>query len=327
MNRRSVTAGLLGALALASAVVPPQAAAAACQYVRQDLPLPAGVTTAVTKGSSTNNSRIVGEYWQNAGRGAIWTNSALRVMAPPASTFDSVRPNSVNNTGVVGGTQEIFRGGKYTHRAFRYENSAYQLLAVEPGEQSAGYAINDGGDVLGIVWQEATPADRTVVMWPRTGPRKSFGLGEAVGIDAQRRILMSAPSPGQAGWIVDGNTGLKTTLPGARTPMVLDNDRVLHFEFGPANTRIVELNLAGTRLATYEGGVNLFGRNNSGTVFGTYGIPQPSLWRPSGRSDAVLDKTFDSRYYADVTDAATLIGTYREADDTTRPARWVWTCS
>ncbi|MGJ3587610.1 hypothetical protein ACR9EG_13595, partial [Lactococcus lactis] len=77
-----------------------------------------------------------------------------------ASTFDSVRPNSVNNTGVVGGTQEIFRGGKYTHRAFRYENSAYQLLAVEPGEQSAGYAINDGGDVLGIVWQEATPADR-----------------------------------------------------------------------------------------------------------------------------------------------------------------------
>ncbi|GLY47502.1 hypothetical protein [Lentzea sp. NBRC 102530] len=325
MKRRSAIAGLLGALVLASAVATPQAAAAACRYVRQDLPLPAGVTSAETRGSSTDNSRIVGSY---ANRGLVWTNSALRVMAPPASPSGTVRPSAVTNTGVVAGTQEIpLGGGGYDSRAFRYENNAYQLLAVEPGEQSAGHAINDGGDVLGVVWQTATPATRTVVMWPRTGPRRSFGAGEAVGIDAQRRILMSAPSPGQAGWIVDGNTGVKTTLPDARTPMVLDNGRVLHFEFGPAGTRIVELGLTGTRLATHDGGVNVFGRNNSGTVFGTYGIPQPSLWRPSGRTDALLDKTFDPRFHADVTDAATLIGTYREADDSTHPARWVWICS
>ncbi|MDT7785925.1 MAG: hypothetical protein QOF58_4344 [Pseudonocardiales bacterium] len=326
MKRRTAT--VLGVLVLASAVAAPQASAAACQYVRQDLPVPAGATYPHTTGSSTNNSRIVGAYWQNGSRGAVWTNSALRVMAPPASGDDTVHPSAVNNTGVVAGHQEIYRGGPDLHRAFRYENNAYEFLAVEAGEHSEGVAINDGGDVLGLVWQEATPGTRTVVMWPRTGPRKTFGPGQAIGINAQRKIVMVDPQASDmSGWIVDGNTGAKTKLPGARTPMVFDNDRILNFEFGPTNTQLAEWDLTGTRVATYEGGVNPYGRNGSGTVFGTFGTTTPSLWRKTGRSDVVADKVPDQAYYADVTDAATLIGTYRDADDSSHPARWVWTCS
>ncbi|RDI24575.1 hypothetical protein [Lentzea flaviverrucosa] len=325
---RSLTAGVLGALVLASAVVTPQAVAAACQYTRQDLPVPAGGTYPHTKGSSTNNSRIVGAYWQNGSRGAVWTNSALRLMAPPASIQDSVHPSGVNNTGVVTGHQEIYRGGPDLHRAFRYENNAYEFLPAEPGEHSEGVAINDGGDVLGLVWQEATPAQRTVVMWPRTGPRKSFGAGQAIGVNAQRKIVMVDPQgPDMSGWIIDGDTGAKTKLPGARTPMVFDNDRALHFEFTATGTQLVEWDLGGARVATYEGGVNPYGRNGSGTVFGTFGTTAPSLWRKTGRTGVVADKLPDPAYHADVTDAATLIGTYRDADDSSHPARWVWTCS
>ncbi|WP_394618441.1 hypothetical protein JNUCC0626_04890 [Lentzea sp. JNUCC 0626] len=330
MNRRNVTAGVLSALVLGSAVVTPQAAAAACQYVRQDLPLPAGGSYPHTTGSSTNNSRVVGAYWQNGSRGAVWTNSVLRVMAAPANSADQVEPAAVNNTGVVAGVHQTYRGANPPlYKAFRYENNTYTFLAVEAGEQSRAVAINDAGDVLGMVWQEATPNVRTVVMWPRNGLRKDFGPGLAIGIDAQRRIVKveDPASTAITGWVVNGDTGARLKLEGARTPMVFDNDRVLHYESTATGTQIVELDLTGARVATYEGGVNVYGRNGSGTVFGTFGITQPSLWRKTGRSEVVADKLPDPTYYADVTDAATLIGTYRDADDSSHPARWVWTCA
>jgi hypothetical protein len=113
--------------------------------------------------------------------------------------------------------------------------------------------------------------------------------------------------------------------------VVFDNDRVLRGEFTPSGaSQITEWDLNGVKTATYDGGVKPFGRNGSGTVFGTYDTAGnddiPSLWRKTGRSDVVADPAPLWTVYADVTDAATLIATY-VGPDGARPARWLWVCS
>jgi hypothetical protein len=323
------TASVLAALVLASTAAAPQAVAAECRYNRKDLPVPAGAGSPQTVGSSTDNSRIVGSYWDvNLGRAVLWVNSTLRVLPPPAAPALDVFPKAVNNTSVVVGRQEIRRPQGALSKAFRYENGAYELLQTAPDEHSSAAGVNDAGDVVGTVWTDAAPDVRTVVMWPRNGERRSYGAGHAVGITAQRKIVMTA---GLDAWVVDAGTGARIGLPGARHPMVLDNDRVLHYEYLDDGTdQITERDLDGNRVGAYRGGYQPFGRNGSGTVFGALQPllgGTPALWRKDSRSPVVADKLPSHHFYAEITDAATLIGTYRDADDSTHPARWLWVCS
>ncbi|RDI24574.1 hypothetical protein [Lentzea flaviverrucosa] len=330
MKQRKVFASLVSLVAVMSVVASPQAAAAAeCVYSRQDLPLPAGVTSAWTEGSSTNNSRIVGSYDDvNMDRGVLWVNSALRVLPGPVEPFQHVYPEAVNNTSVVVGRQEWRAMSRTAAQAFRYENGTYTFLETAADENSRAVAVNDTGDALGEVWKRENPAERTVVLWPRNGARKSFGPGYPIGVNAQREIVLAVEG---WGWIVDGDTGARIALPGARSPMVLDNERVLAYDWRGEGVegQIAEWDVTGAKVNEHRGGYQPFGRNNSGTVFGTL-QPNlgsgPTLWRANSRSPVVADKLPMEHYYGDVTDAATLIGTY-QADQQLRPARWLWQCS
>ncbi|WP_030469741.1 hypothetical protein [Lentzea aerocolonigenes] len=315
---------LIAVLVLAPAAAAPPAAAAACGYDRRDLPAPAGADHHRATGSSTNNSRIVGWYSPSGGyaRGVLWVNSTLREMAP---LHFNVRPTAVNNTSVVAGYEEVHRGELGSlYRAFRYENGAYEYLGTEPGEHSRATGVNDAGDVVGTVWREESPLVRTVVLWPRNGTRKSFGQGVAIGVTGQKIVMTTDWS----GWVVDTGTGVRTELPGAGLPMVLDNDRVLNTEYlGGGRVQLTEWDLNGVRVGAYDGGFKPLGKNGSGTVFGAHGDSTPALWRKTGRTDVVADRLPDVHEYADVTDAATLIGTYEGADGKPRAARWLWICS
>ncbi|RDI24573.1 hypothetical protein [Lentzea flaviverrucosa] len=332
MRRGRVFAGLMTVLAVASATVAPQAVAAACQYTVQDLPLPAVAFQAEMTGSSTNNSRIVGVRGETGSKyGLLWVNNVLREM--PGVSQTDVIPAAVNNVSVVAGRQEHRPAGSdsVTFKAFRYEAGVYTMLETEPGEQSWALGINDAGDVVGLVAPQFTYSYATVVMWPRSGPRKTFGVGYPRGIDAQRRIVMLADSSSisrESGWVVDTDTGAKVELPGAQSPLVFDNGRVLNFErLNDRESQITEWDLTGTKVAAHAGGVRPFGRNGSGTVFGTDRSLAPTLWRPSGRT--VVQAPFLPMWdhYGEITDAATLIGTYTNADRHLRPARWLWVCS
>lgn len=319
-------AAAFGVLMTASIVAAPQtAAAAACRYIVQDLPVPAGGYVQAT-GSSTDNSRIVATVGLDEDKyGVLWVNGALHMMTPSGSPTTGVFAWAINNTGVVAGRHEVSLGSQGTlYKAFRYENGAYEFLQTEPGEQSSAWGINDAGDVVGQVWRESDPNVRTVVMWSRDGARKSYGEGMAIGINAQRKIVMTTT---WSAWVVDADTGAKIELPGGRHPIVFDNDRVLHYErIRPGVLQIAEWDLNGARVGAYAGGRLPHGKNSSGTLFGTFGAITPSLWNKSVRTSIVADKLPDPDYYGDVTDAATLIGSYDEGAGP-RPAQWLWVCS
>ncbi|WP_394618439.1 hypothetical protein JNUCC0626_04880 [Lentzea sp. JNUCC 0626] len=308
-------------LALAALLVAPQASAAACQYVKQDLPVPAGLSMLYLNGSSTNNSRIVGQLMQGQyGRGALWVNSTLRQMTPPASALDHTIPMAVNNTSVVAGFEQFDNGPNgRTHKAFRYENGVYEFLQTDPGRSSEAHAINDAGDVVGTQGGD-------VYLWPRGGPRKLIsGGGTPLGVNAQRKIVVQFPTSRTV--VFDGNGGPAVEIPGYSSAVTFDNDRVLRREQGG----FVEWDLDGVQVATHPGGVTPFGRNGSGTVYGTYydanAQERLALWRKTGRTDVVADPMPIAITSADVTDAATLIGVYRSPEQLTRPARWLWTCA
>lgn len=323
------TATLLSALVLASVGAAPQAVAATCQYNRQDLPVPAGSGHVSTMGSSTNNSRIAGLVMKGQfGRGAYWINSALREMPPsPLSASYHVIPSGINNTSVVAGYEQ--RDGERTKKAFRYENGAYQYLETDPGQSSTAYAINDTGDVIGLQFYGISEYYGDVYLWPRTGPRKLVSSGKPIGITADRKVVVQRVVTTD---VIDTDTGSVVEIPGRAAWVVLDNDRVLVSEYADqVGWEMREYDLAGTKVATHSGGAKPFGRNGSGTVFGGYpgrtGANLPALWRKTGRTDVVADFLPSDSSYSDVTDAATLIGTYSGADSVARPARWLWICS
>ncbi|GLY47503.1 hypothetical protein Lesp01_11590 [Lentzea sp. NBRC 102530] len=324
-------AGLVGVLTAVSVVAAPQASAAGCVYNRVDLPLPAGVTSAHTEGSSANNSRIVGAYRDpNVTKAALWVNSTLRVLPPAVSPFYDVFPEDVNNTSVVVGSQEWRASDRTATQAFRFENNAYQFLYTALDENSRGQYVNEAGDVVGTVWKRANPTERTVVMWPREGGRRSFGLGQASGLSGRK--IVKYDEANSKSLIVDADTGATVELPGGRPPAVVDGGRVLTYRWVDqvVGGEIAEWDLNGVEVAIHRGGYQPYGRNNSGTVFGVLEPmlgSTPSLWRPSGRTAVVADKLPIAHYYGDVTDAATLIGTYNGEADQLRPARWLWVCS
>jgi hypothetical protein len=320
MKRRQAISGLLGVLVLASAVGAPQATAQDCRWIAHDLPLPPGVAGGQTVASSGDNSLILGSVWQNGSRGVVWWNGQLWPMDPPESSSTSVVPKDINNSSLVVGRQE-FSSGDY--RAFRFQYGKYDFLPTEPGEQSQAIAVNDAGDVVGEVWQKSAPDVRTAVMWPVNQPRKSFGQANVHAITADRKVVISTGF-GTAVAVVDADTGGRTDLPGARTPMVLDNDRILHFTFTAAGTELVELGLDGQRIASYEGGIEPYGKTSGGVVFGTTGPGNTTLWQWGGRHNVDSEKLPKPQYYGDVTDGGALIGTYADAQQQPHPARWFW---
>jgi hypothetical protein len=332
LKRSRAFACLFGVFALASPVVvsPGVAQAATCQYNRQDLPVPAGSGHVSTMGSSTNNSRVVGQVMKGQfGRGAYWVNSALREMAAPASSGNHTIPYAINNTSVVAGFEQEDRGLQMPlFKAFRYENGAYQFLETDAGYSSKAYAINDAGDVLGFQFSGTNQFSGDVYLWPRTGARKRIYSGTPIGITAQRKIVVDT------GWVtvvIDADSGAVLELPENASYVTLDNDHVFQGVYGDTGEwNVIEYDLNGVPVATHPGAMQAFGRNGSGTVFGKYQAstgPLPALWRKSGRTDVVADHLpFDSTY-SDITDAATLIGTYSGADNVARPSRWLWVCS
>ncbi|WP_394618446.1 hypothetical protein JNUCC0626_04915 [Lentzea sp. JNUCC 0626] len=322
---RRVLAGLVGVLTVVSLVTAPQASAAACAYHRVDLPLPAGTTSAWTKGSSPNNSRIVAGYlWDgHQPNGLLWINGSLRIMPEAVRPLREVYPEAVNNSGVVVGRQENRYPNWVQTHAFRYEGFGYSFLYTTLDENSDGLFVNEAGDVLGTVWDRDNPGDTTVVLWPRAGGRLSFGPGRPLGLSGRK--IVKRDETGKV-LIVDADNGASVEVPDAAGDLVVDNERLLGVERGG---QLTEWNLNGVKVNAHPGGEKAFGRNNSGTVFGTV-APQSggglALWRPSGRTSVVADELPHPQYYGDVSDAATLFSSWQDETGNPYPARWLWIC-
>jgi len=195
MKRKRVFFGLLSVAVLAATTAPPAVAAAACQV--QDLPLPEGADGGRTRGTS-DNGLIVGNVFKHGFRGVVWENASVRQMAEPAlPSYTRVLPSDINNGGTVAGAQVINLNGPESERAFVYRDGVYYLLYTEEAEQS-----------------------RWVTLWPANQPRRMYAKGEAVGISADRKlVLVTDPNTISAKvWVIDGDTGRWTALPGARGP-------------------------------------------------------------------------------------------------------------
>lgn len=316
-------------LVAASVLTAPQtAAAASCQYTRQDLPLPATTDHVSTEASSADDSRIAGQFLNPAGygRAVLWTNGVAEEL-PPLGTYDHVIPRGVNNTGVVAGYRQQGRGLGAQFRAFRYENGAYEFLETSVGTQSKAVAVNNAGDVLGFVWTGDREEDSgQVVLWPRTGPRLVFGTSTPIGVTDDRKIVTKGFSSTA---VFDADTRTGVQIPGSSARVVLDNGQVLRGEIDWSGyTTVTRWNLDGTPVATYESGIIPFGSNSSGTVFSTY-RPSPAvldthaLWHDGSRTDIAGDQLPFTSVHGDITDDGTLIGTYTAQDGKARPALWV----
>ena len=118
--------------------------------------------------------------------------------------------------------------------------------------------------------------------WPANGPWRSFAIGEPIGVSSDRKVVMTRRLGPETIWVADLAAGTETQVPAARTSMVLDNDRILHFDFTATGTEIVELDLDGRQVTAYEGGIEPYGKTSSGTLFGTYenanGASRPARW-------------------------------------------------
>ncbi len=329
MTSRGVFAAAFGVLMTASVVAAPQtAAAAACRYVVQDLPVPAGTIYARTTGSSTNNSRIVGTFGlEENERGVLWVDGALQVMTPPDSSMTTVVPWAVNNTGVVAGRHEISLGSEGTrYRAFRYENGAYEFLQTEPGEQSSAWGINDAGDVVGQVWTESDPN-------APHGRDVAARRGSQVLRRGHGRRRQRPAEDRHDDHLVGVGSSTPTRAPRPSCPVGVSRSSSTTTGFCSYERvrvgvyRIAEWDLNGVRVGAYASGREPLGKDVSGTMFGGFGPTDvPSLWRQGGRTDVVADRLPDTDFYGDITDDATLIGSYR-IDNTAYPARWLWVCS
>ncbi|RDI24577.1 hypothetical protein [Lentzea flaviverrucosa] len=313
---------------LATLVATPQASAATCTYVKQDLPVPAGVSNVYLNGGSSNNSRIAGHVQDGEfTRGAYWVNSTLRQLPQPSTGADNVFTIDVNNSSVVVGFEQELGSQPSTLRAFRFENGAYEYLETDQGKNSLAQAVNNAGDVAG------TQQDGGVYLWPRNGARKLIAAdgGSVIGITDGGKIV----ARGSSGVLVhDTNGGPTVQIPGGGAgTATFDNDRVFLTErLASGEREIAEYDLNGTKIVSHPGAQRAFGRNGSGTLWGTYITPGTNtqvhgLWRPAGRTDVVADPMPLISTYSDITDAATLIGTYRTTGDVVRPARWLWVCS
>lgn len=71
----------------------------------------------------------------------------------------------------------------------------------------------------------------------------------------------------------------------------------------------------------------MYGRNSSGTVFGEHGGHMTTLWNGTDITAVYADRRPEQDYYGDITDDATLIGTYEGSDGNFRPAHWLRACS
>lgn len=319
--RRRVFAVLVGGLMFTSGAAAPQAVADPCRWIAHDLPLPSSSTHARTNGSSENNRFIVGKATirNYLDAGLIWDNGALSVMPSAGSPSAGVYPKDVNNSGVVVGRHD-FVGLDARFAAFRYRNGAYEMLETPVGHSSQAIAINNGGDILGEVWINGRPDSHRVVVWPSSGPVKSFLYGEPIGISDDRR-LVQLPQRDPTAYVIDIESGFQTELPGGLSPMVLDNDRVLHYSSGG----LAEWTMDGERVATWAGGVRPYGRTSSGhVVFGTDLGGNAMLWQWGIRYAVDSEKQPSSFYYGDISDEGALIGTYENPDRTSHPARWFW---
>ena len=325
MKRRRVLSGLFGVLVLASAVAAPHAAADPCRWVAHDLPVPAGATNVVAVASSSDNSLILGRHGY---RGVVWWNGDLWQMdQPPNPASTNVVPWDINNSAVVvGGLESYPAGGGIDRRAFRYQYGQYEMLHTEPGEQSVALGVNDAGDIVGEVWREPNIGWRTVVVWPANGPRKAFERGEAVGVSSDRKVVgWTRLATDLIGWVIDIDTGTKTTFQAPIRPMTLDNDRILYSEpISGGGTQIVEQALDGRRVATFAEGNKVFGKTSSGTVFGAVTSGTATLWQRGTHYAVDAEKMPSWFYFGEVTDGGALIGTYEASEDTRYPARWFW---
>jgi hypothetical protein len=320
MKRRRAFGVLFGGLMIASTVTAPQAVADPCRWIAHDLPLPGGAVDARTNSSSESNRFIVGQTRiaapGYADLGLIWDHGALSLMPSPGSMI-GVHPRDVNDSGVVVGRQ--YFPSQERNAAFRYRNGAYEMLDTPADHGSQAIAVNNHGDIVGEWWSNAQPSNRQVVVWHIGGPVQPLQYGQAIGITDDRKVVQTTQWDPTT-YVIDAETGYQTELRGGQTPMVLDNDRVLHY----TSAGLKEWTTTGDHVATWEGGVWPYGKTSSGTVFGADGGGTATLWQWGIRYAVDSEKQPKSVYYGDVTDGGALIGTYEDAQQASHPARWFW---
>ncbi|WP_394616399.1 hypothetical protein JNUCC0626_43175 [Lentzea sp. JNUCC 0626] len=282
---------------LAACVVgsPAAHAAAACEWVTSDLPLPAGSNFYGVYAASDNGEWVLGDGWNTSlGSGTFfWHNGAQ------ANGFirDAGPSSDVNNSGVM-----MINGDD---AAYRVANGVRERLEPHPGSsyRSWGQRINNEGDVAGLSGYMSLHGP--LLVWPagsstpRELPNTRNGLVRFVkGIDDDGNVVAMENGPLSQRfshvWDRDGNQTRLETLPGDYSAEVesIRNGRI----FGRSvpqdwqqPSTVVEWGLDGKIVRTLPGLYNVEDSNASGHVLAQ--VPSSgsqaeyAVWRGPGELD------------------------------------------
>ncbi|HCT75679.1 MAG TPA: hypothetical protein DGT23_03595 [Micromonosporaceae bacterium] len=247
----------------------------------------------------------------NHAYGVVWRNGVPEILPkPPVTGEGSNSPATVNANGVIAGMWYSSSGGVST--PWRYQNGSYQLLPM-PVQQGTWYyvtGINSSGDVVGrrmyfygargLLWRIDRPAEVT-----------DLGPAGAVGIDAQRRVVLSN------GTIVNPN-GSQTVVQGGGVVRVFQDGRILGDRSG--SRTIVEWNLSGQVVREISGGLPS-GVNAAGNIVGESDVLdgpgqgyKKAVWFNGVRELVTSPKPYQNP--PDITDDNVIIGEYDADGDT-----------
>ncbi|WP_143086803.1 hypothetical protein [Lentzea flaviverrucosa] len=282
----------MSAAFLAACVVgsPTAYAAAACEWVTTDLPVPAGVTFNDVHAGSDNGEWVLGQGYDAAYVAGtfVWHNGV-----PTGEFIPQARVGDVNNYGVL--------MSNANDAAYRIKDGVRERLepAPESSSRSWGEHINNAGDVAGLsgymsmygpvlVW----PAGSTT---PRELPNTRNGLVRIVkGIDDAGNVVALEMGPVNQHfshvWDRDGRQTRLETLPGDYSADVeFIRDGRIFGKSVPQDwqqpSTVVEWGMDGKVVRTFPEIYNPLDVDASGHVLGQVSNSRNAVWRGPGQLD------------------------------------------
>ena len=283
---------VVGAAVLAACVVvsPTAHAAASCNWVTTDLPVPAGKTFYnLIAGSDDGEWVLADVYDASLGNGVlVWRDGVPQEQFFPEST----RVVEVNNSGV------LLANGDGAHRI---KDGVRERLEPATGKtEASGDSINNAGDVAGLSGSYGMYGP--IVVWPagETTPRELPGTRNGLvrfvkGIDDHGNVIAKETGPeSQAISRVWDRNGVMTrleTLPGDYSAYaeVIRNGRI----FGRSEPRdwsaqpstVVEWGLDGKIVRTFQEFSHMHDANAAGAVL----VQTAEGYRAVSRAPGELD--------------------------------------
>lgn len=306
-------------LAVTAALVaaPGQPAAAACSWNATSLAVPSGFATA-SPTAQAGSGLMVGRAYKttlmdgsNHAYGVVWRNGVPQILPkPPVAGEGSNSPAAVNSSGVITGMWHSSGGG--TSTPWRYRNGSYELLPmpVQTGTWYYVTGINGSGDVVG---RRMFFYGSRGLLWPadRPGDVTDLGPAGAVGIDAQRRVVLSN------GTIIQPD-GSQSVIQGGGIVRVFQDGRILGDRSG--SRIIVEWDLNGQQVRQIPGGL-ASGVNSAGDIVGESDVLdgpgqgyKKAVWINGVRELVTSPKPYNNP--PDITEDGVIIGEWDADGDT-----------